>query len=223
MTDEQASFGAEPKADAARSAAFGAGLDVIPLPKDPAREEAAAHPSSAPRLERGRGTAQRLDPAYVSAARLAGVVFVGFIGVASLVGGVAMWWLTDLSTLLKGGIVGLLVLQLLALGYGCYRWPALEFAHLRYRVGTEGIEIKRGVFWRHVVTVPLSRIQHTDVSQGPIQRRFGLADLVIHTAGTHQYEVTLGGVSHGVALRIRDALLEAEPEPGDAPEDQRGG
>ena len=73
----------------------------------------------------------------------------------------------------------------------------------------EGIEIKQGVVWRRIINVPRSRMQHTDVSQGPIERSFGLGTLVIFTAGTEHARVQLHGLDHGLALRIRDHLLSS--------------
>ena len=93
-------------------------------------------------------------------------------------------------------------------------WPGLAFRHAAYRVGPEGIEIRRGVMWRHVITVPRTRIQHTDVSQGPVERRYGLGTLTLFTAGTEHERVDLPGLDHGRALAIRDAL--APPDHGDA-------
>ena len=92
----------------------------------------------------------------------------------------------------------------------CGAGPRSRIATSSYRVDGLGIEIRRGVYWREVTSVPRSRVQHTDVSQGPLERRFGLGTLVIHTAGTANSEVTLAGLEHAVAGRIRDHLL-----PGD--------
>ena len=66
--------------------------------------------------------------------------------------------------------------------------------------------------WRSEISVPKSRVQHTDVSQGPLQRRFGLATLVLHTAGTQHAAVSLSGLSHEAALQIRDYLIEGGPD-----------
>ena len=46
-----------------------------------------------------------------------------------------------------------------------------------------------------------------DVSEGPIERSFGLATLVIHTAGTEQAAVSLGGLARDTAFRVRDWLI----------------
>ena len=62
--------------------------------------------------------------------------------------------------------------------------------------------------------MPRSRVQHIDVSQGPIERRYGLGTLVIYTAGTDHAKVVLSGLEHGRALRIREHLLPSEA--GDA-------
>ncbi len=72
------------------------------------------------------------------------------------------------------------------------------------------LEIHRGVWWRKVITVPRSRVQHTDVTQGPLERRYGLATLVIHTAGTHLSTVRLNGLAKGTAESVRDLLIERE-------------
>ena len=65
----------------------------------------------------------------------------------------------------------------------------------------------RSWLWRHHISVPRSRIQHTDVTQGPYERRFGLATLVIYTAGTEHAAIPIEGLSHDTALAFRDALL----------------
>ena len=93
-------------------------------------------------------------------------------------------------------------------------WPAAAWRHASWALDASGLEIRRGVVWREVVHVPRSRVQHTDVSQGPIERRFGLATLIVHTAGTHHASVGLPGLPHALAMRIRDHLVAAGP--GDA-------
>jgi membrane protein YdbS with pleckstrin-like domain len=63
------------------------------------------------------------------------------------------------------------------------------------------------VIWRAVSNVPRSRVQHTDVAQGPLDRKYGLGKLIIYTAGTQHSRVELPGLEHQTALAIRDHLL----------------
>ena len=88
-----------------------------------------------------------------------------------------------------------------------HRWPAIEYRHRGYRLDAENIEIKAGVVWRRVMNVPRSRVQHTDVAQGPLERRHGLGRLIVYTAGTDHARVELPGLAHHDALQIRDRLL----------------
>lgn len=94
-----------------------------------------------------------------------------------------------------------------ALAWHSHRWPPVAWRHTFYRVDADGLEIRRGVYWREVINVPRSRVQHTDVSQGPLERRHGLATLVVYTAGTEHAKVTLPGLEHAIALAIRQHLL----------------
>ena len=130
------------------------------------------------------------------------------VALGSLIAAAVLWFVSDLASWVYWAIVAGLTIQVGVIATLSYSWPRLEYSRTSYRVGSEGIEIKRGVVWRHVISVPRRRIQNTDVTQGPIQRRFGLASLVVHTAGTHEYEVTLTGVAYATALEIRDSLLE---------------
>ena len=54
--------------------------------------------------------------------------------------------------------------------------------------------------------VPFGRVQHIDVHQGPIERAYGLATLVLHTAGTHNASVALPGLGHDDALAMREDI-----------------
>jgi membrane protein YdbS with pleckstrin-like domain len=85
-------------------------------------------------------------------------------------------------------------------------WPAREFAHTRYQLSPDGLQIAHGVLWRTVTHVPRSRVQHTDVSQGPVERRYGLGTLVVYTAGTDHARVSLPGLAWETALALRDEL-----------------
>lgn len=106
--------------------------------------------------------------------------------------------------------IGVLIFWLPAtLGFGVlsYVWPPIDYRRTRYRVDDEVVQIEQGVWWRSAVTVPRPRVQHLDVSQGPLQRHYGLGVLSIYTAGTEHSVVALPGLSHDVALVLRDQLL----------------
>lgn len=89
-----------------------------------------------------------------------------------------------------------------------WRYAALRHARTRYRLDATGLEIHRGVWWRSKIRVPRSRVQHTDVHQGPLDRRWEMADLTVFTAGTESASISLAGLPAPRALALRDALLQ---------------
>src|SRR6185295_13446375 len=101
----------------------------------------------------------------------------------------------------------LLPAALLALGVlATLILPRRRYRHWGYREGGEELEIRRGMIVRVRTIVPFGRVQHIDVAQGPVQRRFGLATLVLHTAGTQGAAVPLPGLLHGEAEAMRDRI-----------------
>lgn len=68
------------------------------------------------------------------------------------------------------------------------------------------LHVARGWLTRVHTIVPVSRVQHIDVSQGPIERGAGVAVLSLHTAGTENSLVVLPGISRLRAEAIRDAI-----------------
>jgi membrane protein YdbS with pleckstrin-like domain len=174
--------------------------DALPPPRP--------EPSTPPVLEvRPDGREYPLDPRHVTVERISGWIAFAAIAGPSLVGLLVANIFAPLS--LDVRLVMLAAWLFIAgwLAWGAQIWPPIAHRYASYRVDHEVIEIKRGVVWRRVITIPRSRVQHTDVSQGPLERNFGLGTLVIFTAGTEHARVQLAGLDHRVALRIRDHLL----------------
>ena len=99
--------------------------------------------------------------------------------------------------------------------FSSHFWPQIKHRHYRWRSSDAGMEIHRGVLWKHRIAVPILRVQHVDVSQGPVQRLFQLGSLTIHTAGTKNASVMIEGLEYDTALQLRDELL-AQKETLDA-------
>ena len=75
-----------------------------------------------------------------------------------------------------------------------------------YREEEDELHIRHGLLVRYRTVVPFGRVQHIDVAQGPVERRFGLATLILHTAGTRASSVPLPGLPHADAERMRDRI-----------------
>jgi len=100
---------------------------------------------------------------------------------------------------------GLAAVVLVALLVRRYAWR--RHAHTRYALADDGFLLRTGVWWRSEVFVPHQRIQHVDVTEGPLARRFGLATLALHSAGAHLSTASVSGLAVDAAFAVRDRLL----------------
>lgn len=157
------------------------------------------------------GAFRTLDPRVITVNRITGAI----TGAVLAAGALFALLLILIRYGLFAGMVGSMAWLLFVAGLAwlAWSWPRIEFRYHRYRISPEGIEIRSGVWWQVHVSVPRSRVQHIDVSQGPLERSYGLATLSIYTAGTEHAKVDLPGLDHTVALAARDALLPKDAAP----------
>ena len=84
--------------------------------------------------------------------------------------------------------------------------PARRYRSWGYKVAEDELHLRHGIWTRIRTIVPFSRVQHIDVAQGPVERQFGVARLILHTAGTSNSNVTLPGLAMEEAGRISDLI-----------------
>lgn len=156
------------------------------------------------------GVDRQLDPRYIPLQQKVGWIGATVLAGASFIAVLIVWTANGFSlvVLAAAAIVWAAVNGFAA--WHAHSWPAIAYRHSFYRVDARGIEIRRGVYWRTIINIPRSRVQHTDVSQGPLERTHELGTLVIYTAGTDHSRVDLPGLAHVNALRIREHLLPHE-------------
>ncbi|MDP1561531.1 MAG: PH domain-containing protein [Pirellulaceae bacterium] len=152
---------------------------------------------------------QALDPRDVQVSRVVALIISIVLGVAALVGIVLAGFGAGFSVLwMSASAGGVLLLSLLIAFLFC--WPSISHRHVRWRLDQVGLEIQRGVFWKRTISVPLARLQHADLTQGPLQRQWGLAKLTVYTAGTQHASVELDGLAYETAATLRDRLLRQQ-------------
>ncbi|MBD8026492.1 PH domain-containing protein [Ureibacillus sp. Re31] len=63
-------------------------------------------------------------------------------------------------------------------------FPKIRWDHWRYEVRENEIEIQSGLFVVKRTLIPMVRVQHVDTTQGPILKKYDLANISISTAAT---------------------------------------
>ncbi len=129
------------------------------------------------------------------------VLFFGVVFAVSLV----LRFVIDLELLVEYGLyiwlgLGILFLKSTAFVY-------FEFHRKSYAIRQKDIVYNSGLFWQSSIVVPFNRVQHCEVSQGPIDRFYHLAELKIFTAGGASSDLSISGLSPETAARIKDFIV----------------
>lgn len=145
--------------------------------------------------------ANKLSPKSITVARITLAIVCSIIFIA--LSGFALVKADWLPVLIGLGIS----LFIFILGF---IWIQKRYQYSRWWYEQEGLYIQKGVIWRRRIFVPQNRVQHTDVSQGPLQRKYNLAQLKVNTAGTKDASVELSGIELGIANNLRNQLIDEE-------------
>lgn len=145
-----------------------------------------------------------LDPRVVALWRLDNVV--GYAFLLALVGVPGYFLSRSVPAVAPWVAVGWVLLALWAV-FMTLRHPPLAYAAAGYCLEERVLVIRKGVWWETIQYLPLSRLQHVDLNRGPFERRFGLASLTLHTAGTHAASLHIPGLDVATAERLRDELV----------------
>jgi len=72
-----------------------------------------------------------------------------------------------------------------------------------FAVREHDIAFKKGVIWQQVTILPLARVQHMEIHQGPIERKLDLASLKLFSAGGVSADLQIGGLTHSDCKNMR--------------------
>jgi uncharacterized protein len=81
--------------------------------------------------------------------------------------------------------------------------PELRYRFWRYEIRPDEADLQHGWLTRTRQLVPMARIQHVDTRSGPLDRRFGLASVVLYTAAG---AALIPALAVDVAAEARDRI-----------------
>ncbi|MGD8697711.1 MAG: PH domain-containing protein [Gemmatimonadales bacterium] len=138
--------------------------------------------------------------------------FSGLLGAAFSTGGIGA---LELWVLNPGGLglfpPGALTATVGLAGFAhALAWPSVRYRYWRWTIDDERVLIQKGVIWRSRSLIPRVRVQHVDTRTSPLQRWFGLASLIVYTAGTRGADAEIPGLTAEEAERLREELARVE-------------
>ena len=95
-------------------------------------------------------------------------------------------------------LIGMPILVLVSLLYNVINVRMRGFA-----VRNHDIVFKKGVIWQQVTILPLARVQHMEIHQGPIERKLSLASIKLFSAGGVSADLKISGLTHDDCKNMR--------------------
>ncbi|MFT5837724.1 MAG: membrane protein YdbS with pleckstrin-like domain [Flavobacteriales bacterium] len=90
--------------------------------------------------------------------------------------------------------------------YTCYGHAS---DHVKsYALRELDLHYSSGLFFRKLVSQPISRIQHIELKRGPIERKVGLATLQVFSAGGEMHTFQIPGLPLETAQQLRQFILQ---------------
>lgn len=86
--------------------------------------------------------------------------------------------------------------------------PPLQWWRWRYGLNHDLLLLRYGLVFLEERAVPVQRMQHVDLLRGPIERLFGLATLVVFTAGNEGSAFRVPGLSLAQATELRERIVQ---------------
>jgi len=153
-------------------------------------------PRSANRLPLGDGVWHQISRKYVTVQLISTGALLALVLAAALV----LWLVTGLWW--PWAAAGVFVV---ILGWTLVILPRQARAY-GYQLRTDDLVFRRGILWQRMVAVPYGRMQLVDITHGPLDRGFGIAQLKLVTAAATT-GVTIPGLGQEAAERLRDTLI----------------
>lgn len=141
------------------------------------------------------------EPGYKGVLRLRALMRWSVVLLAAI--GAEYWFADSLwaTGLIAGPVLAIALWRVLLV-------PQRYWRSCGYAFTGKELHISAGLLFESCTIVPVARVQHLDISQGPLERLFGIRTLSVFTAGTDASQVVLPGLSQQAAETIRDAIRE---------------
>ncbi|WP_369054999.1 PH domain-containing protein [Kineococcus terrestris] len=137
---------------------------------------------------------RRVSPRLATVQRIALLAWLLPIALVALVlAALLTWWVATAAVL--------------ALALAAWGWWVVgrQVPAWGYAERDDDLLVTHGVLFKSIVVVPYGRLQFVDVQAGPLDRRFGIARVQLHTASPST-DAAVPGLPPEEAARLRDRL-----------------
>lgn len=124
------------------------------------------------------------------------IALVGGTGIIAATGNILNFTVWTVCFAILAAIIGV-----------CSIFILLGYKHRGFCVRQHDIAYKTGVIFRSQTIVPLVKLQHCEIGQGPFERMFSLSHLNLFTAGGVTTEISIKGLTIDKGEQLREFIL----------------
>lgn len=142
------------------------------------------------------GVWHQISPRYVVSQILQNLILIAVVVIAALVLTFVLhqgWALIPAAAIVLITLLTLIILPRQARAIG-------------YMLRADDIVFRKGILWQRMIAVPYGRMQLVDITQGPLDRAFGVSQLKMVTAAATT-GVQIPGLTQAAAEALRDTLI----------------
>ncbi|WP_045257593.1 PH domain-containing protein [Microbacterium hydrocarbonoxydans] len=143
------------------------------------------------------GVWHQISPRYVVSQFVQNLIFIAVVAIAALV---VYFAFEQTWVLIPAGVIIVLTLATLII------LPRQARA-IGYMLRDDDIVFRKGILWQRMIAVPYGRMQLVDITQGPLDRAFGVSQLKMVTAAATT-GVQIPGLTQEAAEALRDTLIQ---------------
>lgn len=143
------------------------------------------------------GTWHQISPRYVVSQLVQNTIIIVLCAVAAVIAATVLdqqWVWIPAGAFIAIDVITLIILPRQARALG-------------YMLRVDDVVFRRGILWQRMVAVPYGRMQLVDITQGPLDRIFGLSQLKMVTAAAAT-GVQIPGLTQEAAEALRDTLIQ---------------
>ncbi|MEJ6554886.1 PH domain-containing protein [Microbacterium esteraromaticum] len=143
------------------------------------------------------GTWHQISPRYVVSQFVQNTIITVLVAVAAVIAATVLdqqWVWIPAGAFIAIDVITLIILPRQARALG-------------YMLRADDVVFRRGILWQRMVAVPYGRMQLVDITQGPLDRIFGLSQLKMVTAAAAT-GVQIPGLTQEAAEALRDTLIQ---------------
>ncbi|MFS2280655.1 PH domain-containing protein [Microbacterium sp. OR21] len=143
------------------------------------------------------GTWHQISPRYVVSQFVQNTIITVLVAVAAVIAATVLdqqWVWIPAGAFIAIDVITMIILPRQARALG-------------YMLRADDVVFRRGILWQRMVAVPYGRMQLVDITQGPLDRIFGLSQLKMVTAAAAT-GVQIPGLTQEAAEALRDTLIQ---------------